>query len=94
MRHCKMQAREQHEQASLVAANDGAFDGARGDHELLPKKRVLGDQFGTRTGQIRDEAARDARRAARIAERPHRPGCQAGNHRGQPGARDAKHRAI
>jgi hypothetical protein len=90
----QMEVREHHEQASLVAAKDGAFDGARGDDELLPKKGVLGDQLGTRTGQIGDEAARDARRTARLAERPHRPGCQAGNRCSQPGTKDAEHRAI
>jgi hypothetical protein len=57
-----MEAREQHEQASLVDAKGRALDGARGDDELLPKKRVLGDQLGTGAGQVSDEAARDARR--------------------------------
>jgi hypothetical protein len=35
-----VEAREQHEQASLVDAKGRAFDGARCDNELLPKKRV------------------------------------------------------
>jgi hypothetical protein len=83
--------REQHQQAALVAAKAGPFDAPRGDDELLPKKRVLGDQFAARTGQIDHEATRDARRTAHVVERTHRPGCQAGNHRGKPGAGDAEH---
>ena len=74
-----MEAREQHEQASLVDAKARAFDGSRGDDELLSKERVLGDQLGTRAGQIRDEAGPDARGPERVAERPHRPGCQTGD---------------
>jgi len=70
-----IEAREQHEQASLVDAKGRAFDGARGDDELLPKERVLGDELGAGAGQVGDESARDARRTARLAERPHRPGC-------------------
>ncbi len=85
---------EQDQQAALMAVKAGAFDSARGDEELLPKKRVLGDQFGARAGQIGDEAARDARRTATVAEPPHRPDCQAGNRCGKPGAEDAEHRAI
>jgi hypothetical protein len=74
-----MEAREQHEQASLVDAKGRAFDAARGDDELLPEKRVRGDELGTRAGQIGDEAARDAGGPARVAEPPHRLGCEPGD---------------
>jgi hypothetical protein len=47
------ESREQHEQTSLVGAEGRAIDGARGHDELLPKKRVLGDQLGTRAGSDR-----------------------------------------
>ena len=84
-----------HRRCAPEQASQGrAFDGARGDDELLSKERVLGDQLGTRAGQIGDEAARDARRTARVAERPHRPGCQAGERCRKPGAGDAEHGAI
>jgi hypothetical protein len=90
-----VEAREQHEQASLVDAKGRALDGARGDDELLPKQRVLGDQLGTGAGQVCNEAARDARRTARVAERPHRPGCQLGDCcRRKSVAGDAEHGAI
>jgi hypothetical protein len=87
------ESREQHEQASLVDAKGRAFDGSRGDDELLAKERVLGDQLGTRAGQIRDEAAPDARGPERVAERPHRTGCEAGDHRRKLRG-NAKHRVI
>jgi hypothetical protein len=89
-----MEVREQHEQASLVDAKGRAFDSARGDDELLPKERLLGDQLDTGAGQIGDDAACDARRTARVAELPHRPGCQIGDRRRKPGAGDAEHGAI
>ena len=54
-----MEAREQHEQASLVDAKGRAFDGSRGDDELLLKERVLGDQLGMRSAPIA-RAARPA----------------------------------
>jgi hypothetical protein len=88
------EAREQHEQASLVDAKGWAFDGARGHDELLPKERVLDDQLGAGAGQIGDESARDARRAARVAERPHRTGCPIGDSGRKPGDGDAEHGAI
>ena len=47
------ESREQHEQASLVGAKGRAFDSARGDDELLSKKRVLGDQLGRASGSDR-----------------------------------------
>jgi hypothetical protein len=89
-----MEAREEHEEASLVDAKGRALHGPRGDDELLPKERVLGDQLGARAGQIGDESARDARRPARVPERHHRAGRQARERRRKPGARDAEHRAI
>ncbi len=79
-----MEAREQHEQASLMDAKARAFDAARGDDELLPENRVLGEELGTRAGQIGDEAARDAGGPARVAEPPHRPGCEPGDHCPKP----------
>jgi hypothetical protein len=45
-------------------------------------------------GQIGDDAARDARRTARVPERPHRLGCEAGKRRHKPVAGDAEHGAI
>ena len=85
--------REQDKQTALVAAKDGAFDGARRDDELLAQKRVLGDQLGARTGQIGDEASRDARGPACIAKRPHHSFRKLDSGCGKL-AEDAEHRAI
>ena len=85
--------REQDKQTTLVAAKGGAFDAARGDDELLAQKRVLGDQLGARTGQIGDEATRDARGPACVAKRPHHSFRKLDSRCGKL-AEDAEHRAI
>src|SRR5437868_11429694 len=69
-----MDAREQHDQAPLVAVKDRAFDRARGNDELLTEKCVLGDQLRPRAGQIGGEAGRDASRTPCVAKRSCRPG--------------------
>jgi hypothetical protein len=85
--------REQDKQAALVAAKGGAFDAATGDDELLAQKRVLGDQLRARTGQIGDQATRDARGPACVADRAHDSVCQL-DKRCCKRAEGAEHRAI
>jgi hypothetical protein len=76
-----------------VAAKGGAFEAATGDDELLAQKRVLGDQLGPRTGQIGDQATRDARGPACVAKRLHHSFCKLDSRCGKL-AEDAEHRAI
>jgi hypothetical protein len=89
-----VEAREQHEQTSLVDAKGWALDGAGGDDELLAKKRVLGDELGPRAGHVGDEAARHAPRTARVAERSRRSGCQISDPCRESGAEHVEHGAI
>ena len=89
-----MQTREQHDQASLVDSEGRALDGARSNDELLTKKLVLCEQLRAHAGHVDEESAHDARRTARVPQRPHHSHDQAGKRRHKSGSVDAAHGAI